>query len=257
MIGGRRAKAPAARAAIALASVGLASGFGFGGSALARPLAHAASVRLGSRLATGASTARIVTWTAVRRRPGSGRVFTHVGPLTSWSHESQRLLVIGTKVVGGREWERVLLGIRPDGSNGWIRRDNVVLGATPYWIDLDKAKRTLTVMRNGRRVLRVSTVIGKAATPTPDGIAAIYERNRQPSPNDFLGTWALPLTVFSNVLLNFGGGPGRVAIHGRGGASLLDPLGSARSHGCIRIDNGAVGWLARHIAPGTPVDITG
>jgi lipoprotein-anchoring transpeptidase ErfK/SrfK len=39
------------------------------------------------------------------------------------------------------------------------------------------------------------------------------------------------------VLDDYGGGPGRVAIHGRAGASLLDPLGTARSHGCIRIDN--------------------
>jgi hypothetical protein len=40
-----------------------------------------------------------------------------------------------------------------------------------------------------------------------------------------------------------------------GGASLRDPLGSARSHGCIRIGNRAVAWLARRALPGTPVDI--
>jgi lipoprotein-anchoring transpeptidase ErfK/SrfK len=44
--------------------------------------------------------------------------------------------------------------------------------------------------------------------------------------------------------MSFGGGPGRVAIHGRDGTSLLDPLGSARSHGCIRIDNGPITWMA-------------
>jgi lipoprotein-anchoring transpeptidase ErfK/SrfK len=59
----------------------------------------------------------------------------------------------------------------------------------------------------------------------------------------------------SNVLENYGGGPGRVGIHGRAGASLLDPLGSARSHGCIRIDNHHVAWLAAHIPAGTPVRI--
>jgi lipoprotein-anchoring transpeptidase ErfK/SrfK len=57
------------------------------------------------------------------------------------------------------------------------------------------------------------------------------------------------------VLESYGGGPGRVAIHGRGGASLRDPLGSARSHGCVRIPNRAVAWLAERAAPGTPVDI--
>jgi lipoprotein-anchoring transpeptidase ErfK/SrfK len=91
----------------------------------------------------------------------------------------------------------------------------------------------------------------------PDGLAAIYEIDRQPDPNGFLGPWALPLTAFSNVLFNFGGGPGRVAIHGRGGASLIDPLGSAASHGCVRIADGPIGWMASHLAKGTPVEITG
>jgi lipoprotein-anchoring transpeptidase ErfK/SrfK len=184
-------------------------------------------------------------------------VLAHIGPLTSWSHEPQTLLVLGSRMARGHDWLRLLLGLRPDGSNGWVRRDAVVLGMTPYWVDVDKTRHMVTVRRNGRLVLTAEAVIGKAATPTPDGIAAIYERNRQPSPNDFLGTWSLPLTVFSNTLFNFGGGPGRIAIHGRGGASLLDPLGSSASHGCIRIDNWAIRWMASHLGPGTPVDITG
>jgi lipoprotein-anchoring transpeptidase ErfK/SrfK len=99
-------------------------------------------------------------------------------------------------------------------------------------------------------------VVGKGSTPTPAGLAAIYERDPQPDPRAFLGPWALPLTALSNVLYNFGGGPGRVAIHGRAGTSLLDPLGSARSHGCIRIDNGPITWMAHHLPAGTPVQIT-
>jgi hypothetical protein len=96
-------------------------------------------------------------------------------------------------------------------------------------------------------------VVGAPATPTPRGLAAIYERNRQPDAAGFLGPWALPLTILSNVLENYGGGPGRVGIHGRAGASLLDSLGSARSHGCIRINNRHVSWLASHVPAGTPV----
>ena len=48
-----------------------------------------------------------------------------------------------------------------------------------------------------------------------------------------------------------------MAIHGRGGTSLLDPLGSARSHGCVRLTNAAIAWLVRSIGaldlPGVPV----
>jgi lipoprotein-anchoring transpeptidase ErfK/SrfK len=111
------------------------------------------------------------------------------------------------------------------------------------------------LLHDGRQIDRWWAVVGKSATPTPRGLFAIYERVRQPSPDDFDGTWSLPLTAFSDALRSFEGGPGQVAIHGRGGVSLLDPLGSARSHGCIRIDDSAIGALARDLAEGTPVQI--
>ena len=78
---------------------------------------------------------------------------------------------------------------------------------------------------------------------------------RQPNPGGFLGRWALHLTAYSDVLDDFGGGPGTIGIHGRGGASLLDPLGSAASHGCIRISNRPIRFLARRALEGTPVRI--
>jgi len=65
----------------------------------------------------------------------------------------------------------------------------------------------------------------------------------------------MPLTAHSNVLTEFDGGNGQVAIHGRGGASFLDPLGTAASHGCVRVENSLVGWIASHVPVGTPVEI--
>jgi lipoprotein-anchoring transpeptidase ErfK/SrfK len=76
----------------------------------------------------------------------------------------------------------------------------------------------------------------------------------------FLGSWVLALTAHSRVLAHFDGGDGRVALHGRGAASLADPLGTAASHGCVRLSNAAIDWLVRRIGltalPGTPVVIT-
>jgi lipoprotein-anchoring transpeptidase ErfK/SrfK len=69
---------------------------------------------------------------------------------------------------------------------------------------------------------------------------AVSERVPQPDPNGFLGPWALLLT----------------ALHGRDGASLSDPLGTARSHGCIRISNAGIDLLARVAREGTPVVVT-
>jgi lipoprotein-anchoring transpeptidase ErfK/SrfK len=207
--------------------------------------------------ADGATTAGVVRSVEALSRPGGGRKVWRVGTQTTWSAEPTVLLVLGSSTHDGQQWLRVLLPIRPDGSSGWIPRNNVDLMHTPYWVIVNTSARTVTVDRDGRRLHRYRAVVGKPSTPTPAGLAAIYEKDPQSDPTAFLGPWALPLTVLSNVLYNFGGGPGRVAIHGRDGASLLDPLGTAASHGCIRIDNDPVTWMAHHLPAGTPVMITG
>ena len=206
--------------------------------------------------AEGAVTARIVAAAHARAEPGEdGRPLWRAGTVTEWARRPQRLLVLGSAEHGGRTWLRVLLPVRPNGTAGWIPADNVILHRTRYWIDVRLRARRVVVFRDGRRVRAVRAVVGAPRTPTPRGLAAVYEHNPQPDPRGFLGPWALSLTALSTVLEDYGGGPGRVAIHGRGGASLRDPLGTARSHGCVRVANRAVRWLARHIPPGTPVRI--
>jgi lipoprotein-anchoring transpeptidase ErfK/SrfK len=205
--------------------------------------------------AGGAETALIVAPTAARSRPGGGSVITRLRAETDWSHQAQVLLVLGSAAVDGRQWLRVLLPVRPNGRAGWVPADRTRLRRTDVWLEIDKRARRLLAYRGGRLARRYPVVIGRAATPTPSGLAAVYERNRQPNPGGFLGPWALPLTALSPVLRSFGGGVGRIAIHGRAGASLADPLGSAASHGCIRIPNAGIRWLAAHARPGTPVRI--
>lgn len=203
--------------------------------------------------ARGATVARIVAPAFARTRLDTPRRGRRVGTATAWSGQSQVLLVLDAAVHHGVEYVQVLLPVRPNGTTGWIPRDHVTIGRTPYWVEVGLRARTVTVFRGGKRLLRTRAVVGAPGTPTPTGLAAIYERNRQPDPHAFLGPWALSLTSLSTVLESYGGGPGRVAIHGRAGASFADPLGSARSHGCVRIDNAPVSWMARHIPPGTPV----
>jgi lipoprotein-anchoring transpeptidase ErfK/SrfK len=205
--------------------------------------------------AHGATIARIIAPTYARRFVGSARRSRRVQASTAWSHQPQVLLVLAATTRDGRDWVKVRLGDRPNTAAGWIPRDHVRLGHTAYWVEVRRHSRRVTIYRKARRVRSFKAVIGKPSTPTPLGLAAIYERNRQPNPRDFLGPWALSLTAHSNVLESYGGGPGRVAIHGRAGASLRDPLGSARSHGCIRIANPNVSWMAKRIPPGTPVRI--
>ena len=201
--------------------------------------------------------ARIIIPTPAMTAPGTGRVRTVISTSATGNGGSVDLLVLGARVkANGTTWLRVLLPQRPNGTSGWIDSNLAELTRTPWRIDISLRTRTVSLLRDGRVLDTWSAVIGKPSTPTPPRLYAIYERVPQPSPSDFLGTWALLLTAFSPVLHNFDGGPGQVAIHGRGGASLLDPLGSARSHGCIRIDNSAVDLLAGDAAEGTPVHIS-
>jgi lipoprotein-anchoring transpeptidase ErfK/SrfK len=155
-------------------------------------------------------------------------------------------------------WLRVRLPWRPNSAAGWVDAGKVSLEQTPWRIDVSTARRTLTLYKHGARMGAVRVVVGKPSTPTPAGLFAVTWAIRW-HPGSFLGSWVLELTAHSNVLQRFDGGDGTVGIHGRGGASLLDPLGSARSHGCIRLANQAIDWLVRtigvHRLPGTPVRV--
>jgi len=158
----------------------------------------------------------------------------------------------------GRCWVRVRLPTRPNNATGWLHAEHVLLRPTAWRITVSLAARTLTVLRAARLARRLSAIIGAPATPTPTGLFSITGAWRSP-PNAFLGSWILPLTAHSSAVREFDGGDGTIGIHGRGGVSLLDPLGSARSHGCIRLANGAIDWLVHSIGgaalAGTPVSV--
>ena len=169
------------------------------------------------------------------------------------------LVVARPRVADDRCWLRLRLPWRPNEAAGWVNANEISLEKTPWRIEVSTAKRTLTLLRAGASVRTISVVVGKPSTPTPGGLFAIVWAIPW-YPKDFLGSWVLELTAHSNVLKQFDGGDGTVGIHGRGGASLLDPLGSAHSHGCIRLANNAIDWLVARVGqgqlPGTPVQIS-
>lgn len=182
--------------------------------------------------------------------------------ITRWitSTEAPWLLVTArARAAKSRCWLQVRLPWRPNGSTGWINANKVVLERTPWRVVISTARRTLTLFRAGKAVRTVSVVVGKPSTPSPDGLFAVWWAIPS-QPDAFLGSWVLELTAHSDVLQQFDGGDGTVAIHGRGGASLQDPVGTARSHGCIRLSNDAIDWLVQTIGlnrlPGTPVQIS-
>ncbi len=178
-----------------------------------------------------------------------------VSPLSEWGESEVQYLVLRSELVDGRRWLEVRLPERPNNDTGWISADVTRVSTTPWRILISTDEARLTVERAGHRVASFSAVVGKPSTPTPRGLFAIDEPIRQPAGSE-LGPWALFLTAHSRVLDDYGGGPGRIAIHGRAGPLLADPLGSKASHGCIRVPNARVRWLSHIAVDGTPVEVT-
>jgi L,D-transpeptidase catalytic domain len=195
---------------------------------------------------------RTKVWRSVPQRKDRSR-------LSIVPREAPWLLVLRTaRDRSGRCWLRVRLPSRPNDAAAWVNANRVVVRPTRWRLVVSRRARTLSVFRDGKRVRRFRVVIGAPPTPTPHGLFSIVDVWRW-NPGDFLGSYILPITAHSNVLQEFGGGDGRVGIHGRGGSSLFDPLGAARSHGCIRLSNGPIEWIVRkvgaHRLPGIPVRV--
>jgi hypothetical protein len=167
--------------------------------------------------------------------------------------EQTTLPVIGHSTgPGGARWLQVMLPGRPDGSTGWIFQDGTHELMTGWRILVDLATRRLRVDHNGRTVRTFQAVVGKPSTPTPTGHFFVEETVQMPVGHPG-GPYALALSARSNVLQEFEGGPGQIAIHGRD--DLGGTLGAAESHGCVRLDTASIDWLAARIDPGTPVEI--
>jgi lipoprotein-anchoring transpeptidase ErfK/SrfK len=96
-------------------------------------------------------------------------------------------------------------------------------------------------------------VIGKPSTPTPTGFYQVMEVVHQSS-NAPTGPVALVTNDYSNVLQEFDGGPGQIALHGTG--TLPGLPGSASSHGCIRSPDQTINKLGQYIPTGTTIKIT-
>jgi lipoprotein-anchoring transpeptidase ErfK/SrfK len=200
--------------------------------------------------------AHLVAPVEARAEPGAGRTVGRIAALAHWNRGPVGLLVVAEHTeADGQRWLRVRLPDRPNGAAAWIPADRTQLISTPWRIVVAVHRRTVSLEHNGKIVRVYRAVVGKGATPTPTGLFAVSERIRQPDPHGFYGPWVLLLTAYSNTLFHFDGGPGQISIHGRDGTSLRDPLGTARSHGCIRISNAGITLLARVAVEGTPVII--
>lgn len=193
--------------------------------------------------------AHVVASAPGARAPREGVVLAW-RPITG---EQTVLPVIAVTGQPGLRWLRVMLPGRPNGRTGWIRQQGTVLSTTSWRIVVTTSSRRILVYDHGRLVRSFLAVVGKPSTPTPHGQFFVEESVRMPS-GSAGAPFALALSARSDVLQEFDGGPGQIAIHGI--ESLGGTPGTAVSHGCIRLATPSISWLAARIPDGVPVTIT-
>ncbi|HVE64095.1 MAG TPA: L,D-transpeptidase, partial [Mycobacteriales bacterium] len=149
------------------------------------------------------------------------------------------------------EWIKVQLPVRPNFTHGWVRVRDVELSGLPYRIVIELCAFRMTLYKDGQVVMRETVAVGQDRYPTPRGefyIDYIYPFSMRSG----YGPWLLSIAGFSDVLKNFAGGRGQIALHGTSAGSSL---GRKASHGCIRLRPEASTALSKIIKPGTPVSI--
>jgi lipoprotein-anchoring transpeptidase ErfK/SrfK len=154
----------------------------------------------------------------------------------------------------GVTWLQVMLPGRPNSSTGWIAQQGTRELVTLWHLVVNLSARRVSVYRDGRMQRSLQAVVGKPSTPTPTG-QFFVEETLQMAGGEAGGPFALALSARSDALQEFEGGPGQIAIHGRN--NLGGTLGTAASHGCVRLATASIEWLAARIGPGTPVTIDG
>lgn len=220
------------------------------GASVVAPAAGARRLRVQARQ----QLALLLTAHRAYRTPSAGSAQNAFVPANRpITGERTTLPVVGHITgVGGIRWLHVMLPGRPNGSTGWIAQQGTRRLETSWHVIVNLARRRIMAYRDGRLVRTFQAVVGKPSTPTPTGAYFVEETVRM-ARGEPGGPFALATSARSNVLQEFEGGPGQIALHG------LDNLGgtpgNAESHGCIRLSTTGIDWLIARIEPGTPVTI--
>jgi lipoprotein-anchoring transpeptidase ErfK/SrfK len=167
--------------------------------------------------------------------------------------EQTVLPIISKRDVHHLTWLRVRLPYRPDGATGWISAKSVTLSSTPWVVYINREQRKARIFLSGRLRRTYSVIVGRSHLPTPAGTFFVTEIMEERG--EVTGPYALATSAYSNVLTEFAGGDGQVALHGREGLESEGAIGTASSHGCVRFERSAIEWMAWHLEEGVPVII--
>lgn len=147
----------------------------------------------------------------------------------------------------GRTWLKLGLPMRPNGTTGWVVKGAVwALHEVRAWLVVDRRKLRASFYEDGRKTWSAPVGIGTPSTPTPRGLFWVRE-HFEPG-ESFYGPFAFGTSAYTH-LADWPGGQ-VVGIHGTDAPSLIP---GHPSHGCVRLRNADILWLARHMSVGTPI----
>ncbi|MEI2640059.1 MAG: L,D-transpeptidase [Microthrixaceae bacterium] len=147
-------------------------------------------------------------------------------------------------------WAQVLLPVRPNGTLGYIKVEDVDLTTTKMRIEIHVADHKLALYDGNDLVVEAPIVTGVSFSPTPTGVFYVTDIVPYKNPDGFYGPFALATNGYSELLNEFDDGVPVFAIHGTNRPELL---GQDKSNGCIRLPNDAINKIAETIKPGVPV----
>jgi lipoprotein-anchoring transpeptidase ErfK/SrfK len=149
-------------------------------------------------------------------------------------------------------WARVMLPIRPNGSEGWVRTDGMVMFVVEGRVSIDLSDRSLIYLVGGDQVLTTDVGVGSKRNPTPTGRFFVTDSVTMADPNSTWGPHALGLSARSDTITEYNGGDGIIGIHG---TNIPWSIGQATSLGCVRVRNDIITTLHQIVPLGTPVEI--
>ena len=216
-----------------------------------RAAPRAGEIKLGDAPAYVALAVKDVT---VRDKPTrKGDIIAVFPQALPWGSPTPFLIDQARRTAAGDVWLKVLLPKRPNGSSGWVLRDQVRIKPVSHQVVVDLSSRTASLLEGRRKVRSCRVGVGTAGTPTPTGRFYVTVKLRPPQISaSAYGAWALGLSGYSEVHQTFGTGDGQIALHGTYKPWLL---GRPVSNGCVRMDNETISLLAETLPLGTPVTI--
>jgi lipoprotein-anchoring transpeptidase ErfK/SrfK len=190
----------------------------------------------------------------VRTRPTrKGDVVAVFPQQLPWGGPTPFLIDQARRTTTGDTWLKVLLPRRPNGSSGWVQREQVRVRPVTHEVVVDLSSRTASLLRSRRKIRSFRVGVGTSGTPTPTGRFYVTVKLRPPQISaSAYGAWALGLSGYSEVHQTFGTGDGQIALHG---TYHPEKLGQPVSNGCVRMDNETISLLAETLPLGTPVTI--